>query len=140
MSTVKSVSGFAVEVLKLVPFLTENHWPFLVRYFRFSYCRTWFRTSYLCTINFRFLRSARTFSPALSAPVDEISFKSTWVSSWIATAWMVELSGRSICYNSERWVKRTSLTRPSPSFPIHPFLNARPCPTFAVSSPTFFLS
>lgn len=31
ISTVKSVSGFAVEVLKLEPFLTVNHWPFLVR-------------------------------------------------------------------------------------------------------------
>ena len=29
ISTVRSVSGFAVEVLKLGPLLTVNHWPFL---------------------------------------------------------------------------------------------------------------
>ena len=30
MSTVRSVSGFAMEVLKLEPFETVNHWPFLM--------------------------------------------------------------------------------------------------------------
>lgn len=29
MSTVRSVSGLAVDVLKLEPFPTVNHWPFL---------------------------------------------------------------------------------------------------------------
>ena len=32
MSTVRSVSGFAMEVLKLDPFETVNHWPFLMEH------------------------------------------------------------------------------------------------------------
>ena len=30
ISTVRSVSGLAVDVLKLAPLLTVNHWPFLI--------------------------------------------------------------------------------------------------------------
>ena len=30
MSTVKSVSGLVVDMLKLEPLLTVNHWPFLL--------------------------------------------------------------------------------------------------------------
>lgn len=36
MSAVKSVSGFAIDVLKFEPLFTVNHWPFLC--FKISFC------------------------------------------------------------------------------------------------------
>lgn len=86
MSTVRSVSGLAVDVLKLTPFCTVNHCPFL-DVFELVHMQKSIRWDYyLCTISFRFRRSARTFSPDLRVPVKPISCRSSCVTSFIESA------------------------------------------------------
>ena len=71
MSTVKSVSGLAVDVLKLEPLCTVNHCPFLSVG---QYDETGsVDCAHFFSIRLRFLRSASTGSPALDVPVDSTS-------------------------------------------------------------------
>jgi hypothetical protein len=72
ISTVRSVSGFAVEVLKFGPLWTVNHWPFLQESQKRSKKRE-LKVPNFWMASFRFLRSARLFSPVDRVPVDSIS-------------------------------------------------------------------
>lgn len=86
MSTVRSVSGFAVDVLKLGPLYTMNHCPFLIHS---SELNSWKMGmgAYFCAMSFRFRRSASAFSPAFNVPVESTSRISFCVVSSIEAAY-----------------------------------------------------
>lgn len=83
MSAVRSVSGLAIEVLKFDPFRTVNHCPFLCGLATYVRKKSQNGCAYFWVINFRFLRSAKAFSPAWSVPVESTSRSSNCVLSSI---------------------------------------------------------
>ena len=138
MSTVRSVSGLLVDVLKLGPLSTVNHWPFLPNWWGCWSNNT--NNIHRWEISLRLRRSARIFSPASSIPVEAISCMSFLVVSDITGTCCIRQLSSAPALNILLLFERTSLIKPLPSFPIQPFLKARPWPILAVSSPTSFFS